>query len=83
MEIKHELKTIEDICKIATSENFERLMLDLADCVAFNIQLKKQLPEKEYSDLKMNSIIWKDDNVFGMTSIRLNGEEIQIKRNEE
>jgi hypothetical protein len=80
MEKTHELKTIEDVCKIATSENFERLILDLADCVAFNIQLKKQLSEKEYSDLKMNSIIWKDDNIKGMTSLRLNGEEILISK---
>lgn len=78
--IAHELKTIEDICRVATEENYERLCLDLMDCIGFNLKLKKLLTEEEYSDIKMNSILWKDDGVMGMTSLKLNGEEIQIKR---
>lgn len=78
--IAHELKTIEDICRVATEENYERLCLDLIDCIGFNLKLKKLLTEEEYSDIKMNSILWKDDGVMGMTSLKLNGEEIQIKR---
>lgn len=75
-----ELKTIEDICRVATEENYERLCLDLIDCIGFNLKLKKLLTEEEYSSIKMNSILWKDDGVMGMTSLKLNGEEIQIKR---
>ena len=76
----HELTTIEDICRIVTEENYERLCLDLVDCIGFNLKLKRHLPEKEYLELKMNSILWKDDGVLGITSLKLNGEEIQIKR---
>ena len=78
--IAFELKTIEDICRVATEENYERLCLDLIDCIGFNLKLKKLLTKEEYSSIKMNSILWKDDGVMGMTSLKLNGEEIQIKR---
>ena len=76
----HELKTIEDICKTVTEDNFERLASDLLDCIGFHISLKKKLTKREYSKLKIESILWKDDGVMGMTSIKLNGQEIQIKK---
>ncbi len=76
----HELKTIEDICKTVTEDNFERLASDLLDCIGFHISLKKKLTKREYSKLKIESILWKDDGVMGMTSLKVNGQEIQIKR---
>jgi cobalamin biosynthesis protein CbiD len=76
----HELKTIEDMCRIVTEENFERLIMEMADCIGFHIKLKRELTKKEYSELKVGSILWKDDGVIGMTSLKFNGEEIQIKK---
>jgi hypothetical protein len=76
----HELKTIEDMCRIVTEDNFERLVMDMADCIGFHIKLKRELTKKEYSELKFESILWKDDGVMGMTSLKLNGNEIQIKK---
>ena len=76
----HELKTIEDICRIVTEENFERLASDLIDCIGFHISLKKKLTKRDYSKLKIQSILWKDDGVIGMTSLKVNGQDILIKR---
>lgn len=74
----HNLKTIEDMCRIVTEENYVRLIMDMADCIGFHIKLKKELSKKEYAGLKFEHIIWKDDGVEGMTSLKLNGKEIQI-----
>ena len=76
----HELKTIEDMCRIVTEENFERLAMDMIDCIGFHIKLKKELTKKEYSELRFESILWKDDGIMGMTSLKLNGSVIQIKK---
>lgn len=76
----HELKTIEDICRIVTEENFERLASDLIDCIGFHISLKKKLTKRDYSKLKIQSILWKDDGIMGMTSLKVNGQDILIKR---
>lgn len=76
----HKLKTIEDMCRIVTEENYVRLIMDMADCIGFHIKLKKELTKKEYSELKFESILWKDDGVMGMTSLKLNGQEIKIKK---
>jgi hypothetical protein len=76
----HEIVTIQDMCKLATEENFERLIMDMADCVGFHIKLKRELSEEEYSQLKFESILWKDDGVMGITSIMINGKELQIKK---
>ena len=76
----HELKTIEDICRIVTEENFERLASDLIDCIGFHISLKKKLTKRDYSKLKIQSILWKDDGIMGMTSLKVNGNVIEIKR---
>jgi len=76
----HEIVTIEDMCRLVTEENFERLIMDMADCVGFHIKLKRELSEEEYSQLKFESILWKDDGVMGMTSIMINGKELQIKK---
>lgn len=79
----HELKTIEDMCRIVTEENYVRLIMDMADCIGFHINLKRKLTKKEYSELKFEHIIWKDDGVEGMTSLKLNGKEITIKKQPE
>jgi len=76
----HKLKTIEDMCRIVTEENYVRLIMDMADCIGFHIKLKRELTKKEYSELKFESILWKDDGVMGMTSLKLNGQEIKIKK---
>ena len=76
----HKLKTIEDICQIVTEENFERLVMDMADCIGFHIKLKRELTKKQYAKLKFDGILWKDDGVMGMTTLKLNGDEIQIKK---
>ena len=76
----HNLKTIEDMCRIVTEENYVRLIMDMADCIGFHIKLKRELTKKEYSELKFEYIIWKDDGVEGMTSLKLNGKEITIKK---
>jgi hypothetical protein len=76
----HEIVTIQDMCRLVTEENFERLIMDMADCVGFHIKLKRELSEEEYSQLKFESILWKDDGVMGMTSIMINGKELQIKK---
>jgi hypothetical protein len=76
----HEIVTIQDMCRLVTEDNFERLIMDMADCVGFHIKLKKTLSEEQYSELKFESILWKDDGVMGMTSIMINGKELQIKK---
>jgi hypothetical protein len=76
----HEIVTIQDMCRLVTEENFERLIMDMADCVGFHIKLKRELSEEEYSQLKFESILWKDDGVMGITSIMINGKELQIKK---
>ena len=76
----HNLKTIVDMCRIVTEENYVRLVMDMADCIGFHIKLKRELTKKEYSELKFEYIIWKDDGVEGMTSLKLNGKEITIKK---
>lgn len=76
----HKLKTIEDMCRIVTEENYVRLIMDMADCIGFHINLKRKLSKKEYAELKFEHIIWKDDGVGGMTSLKLNGKEIIIKK---
>ena len=76
----HNLKTIEDMCRIVTEENYVRLVMDMAECIGFHIKLKRELTKKEYSELKFEHIIWKDDGVEGMTSLKLNGKEIIIKK---
>ena len=48
----HNLKTIEDMCRIVTEENYVRLVMDMADCIGFHIKLKRELTKKEYSELK-------------------------------
>ena len=47
----HNLKTIEDMCRIVTEENYVRLVMDMADCIGFHIKLKRELTKKEYSEL--------------------------------
>ena len=37
----HNLKTIEDMCRIVTEENYVRLVMDMADCIGFHIKLKR------------------------------------------
>ena len=54
----------------------------MIDCICFHIKLKRELTKKEYSELKFEHIIWKDDGVEGMTSLKLNGKEIIIKKQE-
>ena len=76
---EYKLKTIEDVCRIVTEENYIRLLTDLIDCIGFHIKLKRELTKKEYADLEFEHIIWKDDDVEGMTSLKLNGHEIKIK----
>ena len=68
------------MCRIVTEENYVRLIMDMADCIGFHIKLKRELTKKEYSELKFEYIIWKDDVVEGMTSLKLNGKEIIIKK---
>ena len=46
----HNLKTIEDMCRIVTEENYVRLVMDMVDCIGFHIKLKRELTKKEYSD---------------------------------
>jgi hypothetical protein len=75
----HELKTIEDICRIVTEDNFKSLVMDLADVIGFHIKLKKKLTKKEYLALKFESVLWKDDGIEGMTHLKLNGKELTIK----
>ena len=76
----HTLKTIEDMCRIVTKENYERLVMDMAACIGFHIKLKKELTKKEYLALKFEAILWKNDGIMGMTSFKFNDKEIQIKK---
>jgi len=76
---EYNLTTIEDICRLATKENFKSLTNDLVHCIAFHISLKNKLTKKEYKELRIGSIIWKDDGIEGLTSLKVNGEIIQIK----
>ena len=76
---EYTLNTIEDICRLATNENFESLTKDLIHYIAFHINLKNKLTKEEYKDLKIGSIIWKDDGIEGLTKLKVNGEIIEIK----
>ena len=76
----HTLKTIDDMCRIVTDENYERLVMDMAACIGFHIKLKKELTKKEYLALKFEAILFKNDGHIGMTSLKLNSKEIRIKK---
>lgn len=62
----HNLKTIEDISEVITEENFERMMMDITNCLYYHLRLKEKAPE-----LRLKSIAWKDDNIVGMSSLTL------------
>ena len=53
----HNLKTIEDMCRIVTEENYVRLVMDMADCIGFHIKLKRELTKKEYSELTKHDVL--------------------------
>jgi hypothetical protein len=75
----HKLKTIEDICRLVTVENYENLMIDLNSFFAFHLKLKEKLSKEEYLSLNNFSVEWKDDGINGIKGIKINGEILEIK----
>ena len=62
--MKHEIKTIEDIFKVLTPDNFENFLKDFSAFVAFRIELEKKLDDigaKQVALQKADTFTWFDD----------------------
>lgn len=81
----YKLNTIEDISKVITKENFERMMMDIASSFQFYLQIKDKEPE-----IALKYLTWKDDNLTGLSAVSfldMNGKEFKkikfdLKKNE-
>ncbi len=70
MKKKYKIETIEDLCNVATEDNFLRLMTDLGETIGVMIQLKKEI-----GGVKINSFEWCDDGKVGLKKITATNRE--------
>lgn len=74
---EHKLETVEDIAALITRENYQNMMLDIANCFYFYLEAKEITP-----DVKLKAILWKDDRNVGLSGISfVDKDGKQIKRN--
>jgi uncharacterized protein YfkK (UPF0435 family) len=71
----HKIKTINDIVKVATSENYDRFTTDFMITIYNLIQIKENLNKEELKDFKVKDISWCDDNE-NRTGYSFNGGEV-------
>ena len=74
---EHKLETVEDIAALITRENYQNMMLDIANCFYFYLEAKEITP-----DVTLKAILWKDDRNVGLSGISfVDKDGKQIKRN--
>ena len=74
---KHEIRTIEDLLNVATSENFDRLMRDFILFAHHAVQIKEMLENEQIESVGFD---WIDDGKNEIKLFKLNGKEIKIKQ---
>lgn len=77
----HTLYTLEDVLRLATMENRELLLSDLAHLIYMHAKLKTQMSKKRYKELIIAPAKWTNDGMSGIKSVTLNGVEIKKKTN--
>jgi hypothetical protein len=77
----HTLFTLEDVFRLATMENRELLLSDLAHLIYMHAKLKTQMSKKRYKELIIGPTKWTNDGETGIKSVILNGVEIKKKTN--
>ena len=78
---QYSVKTIDDISKIITTENYKVLLSDLAETFLRVVQIKQAIKDKEgnYPSVSiMDEILWTDDDNQGLSSLTINGEKIDL-----
>jgi hypothetical protein len=73
----HTLYTLEDILRLATMENRELLVGDLAHLIYMHAKLKTQMSKKRYKELIIAPVKWTNDGEVGIKTVTLNGVEIK------
>jgi len=77
----HSIRTIGDISKIITTDNYEILLSDIAETFLRVLQYKQAIKEEtgEYPKISiMDDIAWTDDGVQGLSELIINGERFTI-----
>ena len=59
---KHKIKTVNDILKVITLENYDRFTADFLIIFYDLVRAKENLTEEEKKDFKIKEITWIDDN---------------------
>lgn len=59
----HKIKTVNDILKVITLENYDRFTTDFLVIFHTLVQAKEKLTEEELKDFKIKEINWIDDNI--------------------
>ncbi len=59
---KHKIKTVNDILKVITLENYDRFTADFLIIFYDLVRAKENLTKEELKDFKIKEITWVDDN---------------------
>lgn len=73
------LNTLEDVFRLATNENIELLISDLAHLINLHVKIKNEISKKRYKELIIAPVRWTNDGETGIKSVKLNG--IELKKN--
>jgi len=78
----YDIKTISDLSKIVTEENYQHLLSDVAEVFIRLVQIKKTI-KKQTGEYPKHSILdnftWIDNGKKGLTKIIINDVEYQLK----
>ena len=76
----HKIKTIDDILKVITSENYDRFTTDFMVTIYNLLKIKESLNKEDLKDFKVKNISWCDDN-NNRTGYSFNGGEVIWDKN--
>ena len=73
--IEHNIVDMADIFNTVTKDNFERFMADFMLFVYQVAEVKEKNP-----DLRVQSMLWKDDGINEITGYSLNGNSVVFRK---
>lgn len=79
---KHSIKTIGDISKLITTENYKELLCDIVELFYIVLETKRVIKEDigEYPHYSvMDEITWINDGKQGVISVTVNGKKKKVK----
>ena len=82
MKKKHSIKTIADISKLMTKDNYKTLLSDIVESFYFVLEANEAIKDKtgEYPTYSiMDEIRWTNDGIGGIKEITVNGVKKKVK----